>query len=368
VEAGDLSSSISSDNWEFFPGTYPNGIDLASGVGNIYFDPGVYTMEGNLTIQSGTVCIYGAPACDETTSNAIPGVTGVKCWNASFDALDAVYVLSSIWYHFCSPYGSWDASQLPGRPSTLSTAPTFTDGTLMNGVTFYMASGTFDMETSSAAYLAAPNPCPGTGQDTLLPIASDDFPAGSSSATSTYIYPPTSLAGQDAVLWGGLLSGSLTSTPGQLYPNVDYSVSEDSACNTRSSGTAADEWTGEFPSGVTSHLHFLVFQRDSSHGITLESSAQQYWWGILYNPGNYDSGGGCASACEVHIGSLQVSSLPGSGVTTCSVFGLTLTCGPPTVLGQVVADNLTIDGSVAVEIYYRQYSPLESGPGTSLIE
>jgi hypothetical protein len=242
-----------------------------------------------------------------------------------------------------------------------------------------MESGTFDMETASAAYLAAPNPCPGTGSDTLLPIVSDAFPQGSSSPTSTYLYPPTSLAGQDAVLFLHQLSGSLVSPAGQLYPNVDYSVAEDQLCNTSPGGglpLAANVWNGEFSGNVSSHLHFLVWQRDAAHGITLKSSGQQYWWGILYNPGNYAAGGGCATACGVQINGQSATGPLGAvgtaGVTTCSVTlpigTLSLTCAPPTVLGQIVADNVTFSGDAPIEVYYRPGSPVGGGPGTALIQ
>lgn len=123
-------------------------------------------------------------------------------------------------------------------------------------------------------------------------------------------------------------------------------------------------WSGEFPAGVHAHLHFLVFQRDASHGITLGPTGQQYFWGILYNPGNYAGGGGCASACA-----LSISGRATNGITTC---GLKLTCGPPTVLGQMVADNVTIGGNLTVEVYDGPYliGPAGTGgdPGTSLVE
>jgi hypothetical protein len=366
VQASALPSSITSDNWEFFPGIYPNGLDVEQGVGNLYFNPGVYTMQSDLKIKAGTVCLYGSPACAPALGNLIPGLTGVACWNASFNQLDPVYVLSSIWYHLCSPYGVWDAT-LPrtGGQGPATAPPTFVGSSRpLNGLTFYLQSGTFDMETPSGGYLAAPNPCPGTGNDTLLPVVSDDFLAGSDSSTSSYIYLPTSAAGQDAVLFGGPLS----SPPRQLYPNVDFSTSEDKVCNATSG--LGNVWQGEFAGNVVSHLHFLVFQRDPGHGIKLTTSGQQYWWGILYNPGNYASGGGCASSCAVTIAGKASSAVivpagVNSGVTTCN---LGLTCGPPAVFGQIVADNLSYSGNVGVEVYYRPSSSVGSGPGTALVQ
>lgn len=332
VSASSLGTiSGAGTSMEMFPGIYPNLVKITNGT--VYVNPGVYTFQNGFAMSGGTICIYGAPACDAKV-NLVN--SGANCSTASMRSTDtAYYVPSGNWYYYCSPWGMWDSTALPGRPVT-TTAPTFTDGsTPLNGVTFYVSSGQFTMNGNGAAYLAFPNPCPGTGSFTTGVTPSVDFRAGSTSAY--YTYPGGSLAATD---------GYTTSPAGQMYPSGDLSFTGE--CAQDQGSNARLVWTGEM-SGQ--HLHFLIWTRNSGTGVSLNGTGLQNWWGIIYSPGS----AGCGTACTVGI-----NGSGGSGV------------GPPLLVGEVVADNANFGGSANFEVYYSPCqsdgNPCSQGFGTSLVQ
>ncbi|HEX6508223.1 MAG TPA: pilus assembly protein TadG-related protein [Chloroflexota bacterium] len=322
------------NNYEFFPGIYTKSISISGG--NIYFNPGVYTLKAGMSQTGGSMCIYGAPACDAqiNTVNALD-----NCSNASFRSGDLVDVDSGSWYYYCSPWGVWDttlaASSSGNEPTT---PPTFLHGGPLNGVTFYLQSGSLSMNGNGADYLAFPNPCPGTGnlngsgQKVL-------FPDGS--ATGSYTYPITSLPFLDGV----------TSSPtnGQVYPSADMGFGAE--CDQAQPPNPQNVWSGEL---VGQHLHFLIYapyNGTSYTSISLNGTGLQNWWGIVYDPGQP----GCGTSCTVSI-----NGSGGGGK------------GPPLLSGQVIADNASFSGNAAFEIFYSPCRPdgdvCSIGYGTSLVE
>jgi Flp pilus assembly protein TadG len=326
LAADNLPTMGSGSNYELFPGVYPKGISITGG--NEYFNPGVYTLQGDMKATGGNACIYGAPACDHAVNSVN---SNANCSDVSFHSGDTAYVAPGAWYYYCSPWGMWDATALPNRPVTTS-APTFTDGTPLNGITFYLQSGNISLNGNGSSYLAFPNPCPGT--DTWS-SGSVSFPSGSDSGA--YTYPTGSLAKTDGVA---------TSPAGQIYPNADLSFSAE--CAEVRPPSPRNVWTGELPG---QHLHFLIFARSASSSITLNGNGLQNWWGIIYNPAT----AGCGTSCTI--------SLNGSGGSG---------NGPPLLVGQVIADNASFSGNSNFEIYYSPCRPdgdvCSVGYGTSLVE
>lgn len=326
--AASLPNITGNSNYELFPGIYPHGVSITGG--NIYLNPGVYTIQSGFNDNGGTVCVYGAPACDHQI-NLVNSQD--NCSNASFRSGDTTYVPSGSWYYYCSPWGIWDSSSLPGRTET-TVAPTFTDGTTpLNGVTFYLASGNFTLNGNGASYIPFPNPCPGTGQFTTTP--SVEFPAGS--ATGMYTYPSGSLAQTD-----GLASSSL------VYPSADLGFGAE--CGQVQPPTSRMVWPGEFVGG-SQHLHFLIWARSPTSAISLNGTGLQNWFGIVYNPG----AAGCGTSCLV-----QINGSGGGGT------------GPPLLSGQVIADNASFGGNGVFEVFYSPCRPdgnvCSVGFGTSLVE
>lgn len=327
--AASLPNIGNSTNIELFPGIYPNGITVTGG--NIYLNPGVYTIQHGFSDNGGTICIYGAPACDAQVNKVN---SGANCSTASFRQGDATYVPSGQWYYYCSPWGIWDSSLLPGRTEPL-TAPTFTDGGLpLNGVTFYLASGNFTLNGNGASYLAYPNPCAGTGLFNAVSSAVD-FPSGS--AIGLYTYPLTALP-----RIGGTLSSLL------VYPNADMGFGAE--CAEVQPPTDRMVWPGEMAAGST-HLHFLIWARSPTSAISLNGTGLQNWFGIIYNPG----AAGCGTACNI-----QINGNGGAGT------------GPPLLTGQVIGDNATFGGNGTYEVFYSPCRPdgdiCSVGYGTSLVE
>lgn len=382
----DSLGNLTKDNAEFFPGIYPKGISMSvsSGTSNVYFNPGVYTVETGLKIAGTTnICVYGAPACDTSLGGlgTAVGNPAVSCGDADFTPTTRPYpASSSAWYYYCSPWGQWDQSTALGstaspavsRPVT-TTPPTFTDKkTPLNGVTFYMAgaNSNFDMEGSGFANLAFPNPCPGWGSATVGSVpffdpANPGQPSGADwTTTFGYKYPAGSLAAGD---------GAGTSGP-YVYPNADMTYAGDTHCLNSATApvgnilplNAGNEWTEEFGSGgssaspydLTQHMHFLVFARSGSSSLKLAGSSNQNYWGIIYAPGDPTAYG--MSGCANNPSNCTVTITGSSG-----------TDGPPMMVGQVVADNFGYSGSAVVELFYRPCTPKSvclSGPGSGLVQ
>jgi hypothetical protein len=250
-----------------------------------------------------------------------------------------------------------------------------------------MANGSVDLNAQSNQYLAAPNPCYGSGSEAgssipfREPIDATDLnppanePSGAGAGGTTYSYAGT---GSDVVPLdtpGKSFDGSVNKivadykydaswiTHSPLYPSVDFSI--DGECNkinpnnwTTYTFTPAD-WLGEFDSTKQDpfgqHLHFLFYQNDAANGVSLAGGSVQNWWGIVYNPTPTYKTFSCGNACQITIAG-------GSGGGG----------GPPMIVGQIIADNVKFTGNSTVEIYYRPCilgsAPCGNGPGTALVE
>lgn len=364
-----------SEQVELFPGYYPGGIDAnASTV--IYLNPGIYTFGADFKTNGlTTICIYGAPVCDRLNS-IIPGTT-IQCAGASFNPGDTNYVSSDTWYYYCSPFGVWDNKDhdnrlASGGPSL--TPPTFWDASTnsassqpLNGVTFYMQSGSFLMNGTASIYVAFPDGCPGTATSgytpggTVVPFQGNPIGEPSGYKDAYYTYDPVqSLAGQN-----GLANSSQVVSSGgnqtQVYPSGDLGLDGEVKC---SNGLQA--WQGEYPNKGKKgqHLEFLVFADNTSSSITLNGTAKQQWWGIIHTfpqnyagyPGPPNSGPYCSGGCNVTI-----IGNGGAGST-----------GPPFVVGQTVSATANFSGNGNVEIFYRPCralkTPCGTGPGTALVQ
>lgn len=320
-------------NVELFPGIYPKTISINGG--QVYFNPGVYTLQAGMNQTGGILCIYGAPACDGKINTVN---SQASCSTASFRAGDSTYVDSGSWFYYCSPWGVWDTTALPLRPVP-TTSPTFTNGGgPLNGVTFYVQAGNVSMNGSGVDYLAFPNPCPGTGS---FSAGSNLVPFSAGSASGVYTYPSTSIPSID-----GLLSSPAN---GQVYPSADMGFGAE--CDQVQPPNPQNVWTGEL---VGQHLHFLIYapyNNSSYTSINLNGSGLQNWWGIVYDPG----AAGCGASCNVRVNG------SGGGGT-----------GPPLLSGQVIADNATFSGNAKFEIFYSPCRPdgdvCSIGYGTSLVE
>jgi Putative Flp pilus-assembly TadE/G-like len=346
--------------FEFYPGVYPQGISLSGG--SSYFNPGVYTIGGSgVTITgSATLCIYGSPACDQASNTANP------CSTATFNTSTA----SAQWYYMCSPWGFYDTVQKTGTsggtpPSSLFTAPVFlnqaSDGTTsavgtpkLNGVTFYLQGQTksgndFSMTGSGNATLAFPNPCPGTGaySSSLSTVA---YPAGS--ASGVYAYSSGSVPSLD-------LTAPATSSAGAVYPSADLSSSGE--CN-----LPYVEWPNEFDINPKQHLHFLIFsQADPSlscSAITLAGSGTELFDGILHT---YPESATAAAGGTPNSTTVGTTAYTGCSISAGGSSGAA--GGPPFLLGQVIADDVTFSGNATVQVFDRP-GGRATGPGTSLVQ
>lgn len=352
--------TVNGANYEFFPGTYTNlKIVVASGKSAmVYFNPGVYTLPGSasFSVQGTTnMCVYGAPACDifSSTAGTIPyNGTSANCSTAVFTPTsDPNYVPASTWYYYCSPWGKWDSAlaNSAGAPSGLSTVPTFLNlstgtatTTPLNGVTFFESGSgnSIDIEGSGSEALAAPNPCPGTGNSGALSV---DYPAGS--ASGSYVYADG------------------TSSTSQVYPNADFSINGECSL-------PYAVWKGELghtnaTATTGQHLHILFFAQNSNptgvspstgNGIKLAGSANQNWYGVIHSYPTYSGYPG-----------------PPSTANACSKCSVTITGssggggGPPVLSGQVIGDGITFTGSSLVNVFDRPGNKV-TGPGTQLVQ
>lgn len=406
--------------YELFPGQYPNGIQTSTG-GTTYLNPGVYTVEqtfntgGTGAGAGGTICVYGAPACDmlQGGGQVVPGTNpAATCGSDVFgtDPTSSSYqTQAATWYYYCSPWGEWDQDPCLGAGSTCTgtvtlgictagqappckrpvttTPPTFTDGkTPLNGVTFYMynsaTSGKGGLSSvGTLVSLAYPNPCPGNGtegpdsvpfnQGTTPPLTS-----GSATGHYTYTAAMNSVPVSDA--WGA--SNASTSTAGNngagnAYPDADLSIKEDAACTSwfqtnEGLTTQPTVWQNEFccegpgkdkPYGQ--HLHFIFFSRDPNSIVNLVGNGSQQWWGIFYNPCNPNQTAGACSPDNPD---------PSKGGTTFSMSGTSgAGTGPPMVIGQIIVDSADVGGSYTAAVFFRPCTPTSScssGPGIHLVQ
>lgn len=367
------ATSISGGTWEFFPGIYPGGISISGGT--IYFNPGVYTIQGSFTVNgNANLCVFGAPICDQFAGTNFSG-TSASCSTASFQTGSSSYVSPGTWYYYCSPWGVWDTAA-PGEPSSLASAytPMFYDNLNnrtttkpLNGVTFLLQ-GSVTINGTSNIYFASPNPCSGTGTMGTNSVTFTAWPLGETSGASTgaYTYPSTSQAYQNYAAAG--LTSPYTShtsnSANSVYPDANFTASGE--CN-----NGYSTWVGEFNTTSTgtpasnTHLQFLLFADGATcNSISISGNSYQMWWGSIHNfPQSYAGYPGAPtssySGCSVTFsGNMGAQNGPG---------GTTLSGGPPTLEGQVIADNASLGGSSTIEIFYRQ-SGTTIGPGSTLVE
>ncbi len=323
----DDGKGFNGSNLELFPGVYSSSFGL--GNSNIaYFNPGVYTFTGGIDTQHGLMCVYGAPSCNKlscATTTFLPGQPAGDQWN-----------------YQCSPYGFWDSStNIAHRPSSLSTVPTFYDSSTgsnssvpLNGVTFYLPASDPNIPkingnagTSGGIYLAAPDPCPGTGAYSPPSPGAVSFPAGSSSGVFTYLTSSNS--------WG-LPNQVTASKAGTVYPSTDWSLAGE--CN-----LPYTVWPGEMPK--PQHLHFLFYDL-SLNPVTINGASAEKMNGIFYAP-NTD---------------MTVSGAGSGGRNF----------GPPWLYGQLIVKSGTFLGNSYTDIAYRactgNSTPCGGGAGTQLIQ
>ena len=312
---------------ELFPGIYSS---LPNGGGpnqQLYFNPGVYTFTSGIDTTGGGSCVYGAPACDDQ---------GSSCPSSTFNYNTTA---GNSWYYKCSPYGFWDSSTFNGtRPSSLPTTPPYwynnSTGswttTPLNGVTIYLppnSGGIQDKGNSNWNWLAAPNPCAGTG---TFGSSSVSFPAGAPvTAGQSYSY------GSDLAATHGLPSVDQR----QVFPNLDLSLTEESSCT---AGQQYEVWPGEMT--TPQHLHFIFYIQGPGSDSKYRGASAQNYFGIWYAP--------TSNLTVVGAGK-------GSG-------------GPPWVTGQIITNTITWSGNSYADIAYRPCgegaTACGSGGGTQLIQ
>jgi len=313
---------------ELFPGIYSS---LPTGGGpnqKAYYNPGVYTITGGINTTGGESCVYGAPACDDTTGT---------CPSSSF-TYDTT--AGNQWYYQCSPYGFWDTSTFGGtRPSDLNTVPTWYDmstGTAtsvpLNGVTIYLppnSGGIQDKGNSQWNWLAAPNPCAAT-DTAFTSTTAVPFPEGAPvNSSESYSY------GSDLAGSHGLPSSYDNM---QVYPSMDFSLAGE--C-TRSQ--TYEVWPGEM--AQPQHLHFIFYIQGPGSDSDYRGSSAQNYFGIWYAP-------------------TSNMTIEGSGAGA---------GGPPWITGQLIANSISWGGgSSYVDIAYRPCGPgseaCGSAGGTELIQ
>jgi hypothetical protein len=303
----------------------------------------------------------------------------------------------NIWYYHCSPYGFYDtdlyrpATTADGAPATVPcgstnpvpqgpscTAPTFWDTTLtntlninggsggvssvpLNGITWNLVStssgaigGHGSGNSNLAFYVAAPNPCPGTGTDAQPNQVS--FNNGDPNVQFTYSQSPAA-PDQPAIPARAYFKSGTYRTPvslkspivsfgsvnaSEIYPSMDLSIAGECKNDTY------EVWPGEMGGQSGQHLHFSLFDRQNNLGKFNGNSAQSLF-GIVYVPGNGSSG--------------PTYDIRGAGK------GLG---GPPYIWGQIVAWDISYGGNGAVDLIYRPCNdtqdPCASGIGTELIQ
>jgi Putative Flp pilus-assembly TadE/G-like len=347
------------DTYELFPGVYT---DFSLG-GNdqAYLNPGVYTFTGSVSFDKGNVCIFGAPTCNSGTDSG-------QCGDVSLVFLPNS-AAGNTWYYNCSPYGFWDTNvarpqgACPNASAVPScTAPTYWDDSLannlginggvggvgtvpLNGVTMNFTStatlgGNGAGNSSLAYYIAAPNPCPGTGSTFLQ--TSDvggpqvTFTSGDAAAQYTYTSGSTNSLAYSRLTSSPKTSPIVSGFGSQIYPSMDFTARGECTPN------ALEVWPGEM-AGRGQHLHFAIFSRSFSLG-KLNGNQGQSFIGIWYVP-------------------KSTIDITGAG----SANG-----GIPFITGQIVSWDIAFSGNGAVDLIYRpcddKADPCASGLGTELIQ
>lgn len=362
---GDVNVSSGSDTYEMFPGVYGN-FNISSN-NHVYMNPGVYTFTGTVGFDFGNVCVFGAPICN---SGNVPGGCGDTSLSWTPGTSAGSNATGNEWYYNCSPYGFWDTA-LP-RPGSSSggaatvpcvsnptygpscTPPTWWDDSLnggaggpssipLNGMTWQFTStaaksigGTGVGNSGLAYYVAAPNPCPGTGT-IFTPGSAVSFNNGD--AAAYYEYTSTSSDSLVAERYGiNYLSPIITGWGSQIYPSMDLKVTGECAPDT------LEVWPGEM-NGKGQHLHFAMFDRQNNL-FKFAGNQGQSFMGIMYFPG---------------VGStVDVTGAGSSGG------------GIPFILGQLIGWDISFGGSGTVDLIYRPCNDKQdvcaSGLGTQLVQ
>jgi hypothetical protein len=325
TQGGDISGG---SNYELFPGIY--GSFQLDNSDHAYFNPGVYTFTTGFDTNHGTMCVYGSPSCD----NASCATTDFSAGTSAADQ----------WEYSCSPYGFWDSSRsISGgdRPETLLTdAPTFYDAssgaaseTPLNGVAIFIPSGAPGVTEhgnsgmNGNVYLAASDPCLGTGTYTAGSPPTVTFPSGSNTGVFTYSSPATYSG-------SAVPHGVSSSTAGVVYPSQDFSLLGE--CH-----NYLLDWPGEFAN--PQHLHFLWFIQ-GAQSITFNGASAQQWTGIVYGPQASITINGAGKGAQ----------------------------GPPWINGQLIGYDVYFTGNSYNDIAYRacgeDNTPCGSGIGSQLVE
>jgi Flp pilus assembly protein TadG len=311
---------------ELFPGIYTTPLVLGNSQG-AYFNPGVYTFVNGMSLNHGNMCVYGAPDCMDGGPGPVSSSTPGFCATDQFSTGTSQ---ANQWYYSCSPYGFFDTNPPAGGP--LLTTPTFTDGTTpLNGVTFYLPANSTGIQVhgnggkNGDVYLAAPNPCPGTGESGPEWVA---MPAGS--ATAGYTYTNTYRGGNDGMPWS-----VSESTAGTVYPSYDFSLPAE--C-----GSSNLVWPGEMIK--PQHLHFLFYIQGPGSDVNMNGASGQQFTGIWYAPSS--------------IVTIQGAGKGGGG--------------PPWIDGQMIMYDATLTGNSYNDVVYRPCGPgpnsCGSGLGTQLVQ
>jgi hypothetical protein len=237
----------------------------------------------------------------------------------------------------------------------------------LNGVTFYIPASsvskggsTFGAQGNGGThdcceYLAAPNPCVGSGSfqapsrsdgtkfdgAATWVKAIDDGVSGTQSSSAQYVYSTTSNNGLGIGKQGdfGTTKSPAPGPTSDIYPNVDWSLlAENQTCQYDQTLYA---WPYEM--SKPGHLHMLFDNQDSSTA-SFTGASQQNFTGLIYNPN----------------GEIDVSGAgKGSG-------------GTPWIGGQIVAKDITLGGTSAVDVQYRPCGSgstvCGSGIGTELVQ
>lgn len=375
---GDIQDNGTGGNvYEMFPGVYGS---LKLGIHDqVYVNPGVYTFTGTVSFDKGNLCVFGAPACNSGTATGDCGDPALSWTPGTSQGTNAT---GNQWYYKCSPYGYWDQwlkrpGSSTGGPATVSCGdgvvpaygpsckpPMWWDDSTnapsttvpLNGVTWQFTStsagaigGNGSGSGALAYYLAAPNPCPGTGSGWTP--SSDGmtgavpFNVGDSAAYYTYSSQSTDnlIAARNAADPTTYPSSTLQSPiiPGwgsQIYPSMDLTVAGECKPDT------LEVWPGEM-GGTGQHLHFALFDRQNNLGI-LNGNQGQSFTGIMYFPA-------AGSTLDV-----RGAGSSGGGV--------------PFILGQLIGWDINFGGNGTVDLIYRpcnvKQSVCASGLGTQLIQ
>lgn len=380
------------DTFELFPGVY-GSFQLGSN-DHAYLNPGVYTFTGTVSFDKGNLCIFGAPICNSgaTPTGQTPPVCGDTTLTWTPGATQGSNATGNQWYYNCSPFGFWDtqlwrpasanatAATVPCASSPTfgpsCSAPTWWDTTKtsspsvngrvggvssipLNGATFQFIDpdaksigGTGAGNSGLAYYLAAPNPCPGTGTGWVKDATAVSFNNGDPAAQYKYIAASSDTLATTRYGVGylspivanwGWNNGVQNVSASQIYPSMDSKTSGECAPDN------LEVWPGEMGGKKGQHIHFAMFDRQANDLFKFAGNQGQSFLGIMYFPGNgvtgptFDSTGAGAA---------------GGGI--------------PFIYGQLVAWDVTFGGSGAVDLIFRPCNDKEdvcaSGLGTQLIQ